>query len=77
MLFVMLHTMENRWKQPIFAENAKVYKDTIGLRSSSKVGLVVWDGAVKLPKLGWVKAKTSTLVKDYDIICVESLNVQG
>ena len=44
---------------------------------TSKVGLAVRDGAVKLPKLGWVKAKTSTTVQGRILNATVSITRSG
>ena len=42
-----------------------------------KVGFAVQDGAVKLPKLGWIRAKTSTVVKGYVLNATVSITRSG
>ena len=42
-----------------------------------KVGFAVRDGAVKLPKLGWIRAKTSTLVKGRVLNATVSMTRSG
>lgn len=44
---------------------------------TSKVGLAVRDDAVKLPKLGWVKAKVSTMVQGRILNATVSITCSG